>query len=247
MRYGIAVVVVTVLCGASPAVAQQMRLGIDGPMGDVTNPIGLCGFAVDLDARPRPGIASVVATFSTPTGPIVVPATLGFPRPDIAAAYHVVQDANVGWCLPPQALPPGVTVVTVRALSDRWSAPDGRPLGAQRDWTLCQGCTLFSWINTPKQGQVVPQAFTMTGVARDFSGAGVWLVRVFALDRSRPHELPTLLGYAQIGLPRPEPAWDGYGWVANVTLPPGTYDLITEAWSQAWQVETRVVRVVVGP
>jgi hypothetical protein len=243
----------------SPASAQQLRMGIDGPMGDTSSSVALCGFALDLDARPRPGIGAVVATFYTPAGQVDIPAHLGYPRADIAATYGLVQDANVGWCVPPTAIPAGFTLVTVRATSNRFAAPDGRPLGVQRDWSVCYACNLFAWVNTPKQGQVVPQWFTMAGVARNLTGYELTMVVISALNRATPHYLPTRLGEATINQPRPEPAWNGYGWTFATSLAPGTYDLIVEAWGLVlagydpitglpiWtrNYEARVVRVTV--
>lgn len=232
------------LLAVLPSVASaQVQMGIDGPAGDVTNPFVLCGFAIDKYSAPRSGIASVNVLYQTPNGSVSVTARMGLPRPDIAATYQWVQDANLGWCAPPMMLPNGTTTAVVTVTGNR--AIDGQVSTVSRMTVFTVNGQVFNWINNPKQGDTGYATIQMMGVARDMNpGASITSVKIYAVPRNAPDSVPVFMGNANYGEARPGTPWDGFGWSFVFYPPfPQTYDLISVAAGSSGHMETRYVRV----
>ncbi len=224
------------------------------PIASGTQPIVLRGLAGDPASTSGTGV-SAVEVWADPTNggsPVYVgPATTGLYRPD--AAGYGANFLYAGWERIVRGLTPGAYVFRIRAqssLTGIW----GQMLSATTN--VVNDPRIF--VESPGNNAQVTAPVSMSGAVADLaalSGTGMSAVHVYV----RPVGSATqfFAGEAIPNVPRPDlqgyvggnPQFLNIGFqLSNMPIPPGSYDLLTYAFStvsNAWTVVMTRITVVV--
>jgi glucose/arabinose dehydrogenase len=234
-------------------IPSQPRMFIDLPQTGQTWPgrVMMAGWALDAAATTGTGVAAIEvwAQRGSETARFVGNATLGFSRPDVAAAFGS-QFLQSGWFIDVVGLPPGTWTVTAF-----FRSVFGGAVIDARSVVVTFPTNLPIHIDDPLPGAVLGTGVNrVAGWALDpgaAEGSGIAAVHIWATPVEGGS--PTFLGGAALGVSRPDVGavfgaqFDDAGYGLLYTLPPGTYDLTVYAMrvSTGTFDDARVVRVTI--
>jgi len=210
------------------------------PIGSVTEPILVTGWALDYYALTAPpsegtGLRNVWVDVLSLDGILLrtIPAAYGMPRPDVAAIFGARFQPS-GFSATIHDLWPGDFLYRVRYVRNNgseWIIPGTTP------FTVGPGPMVA--IGAPAYGAHVPDTFLIGGWAIDLrsaSGSGVDAIHVWAYPNPGSGTPPIFLGVGQYGVSRPDVGAafgaqftnSGFNLTAG-PLAPNTYDIVVFA------------------
>ena len=188
----------------------------------------VAGWAFDAAALSGTGISAVEVWAERGNDVrFVGNATIGIPRPDVAAAFGA-QFVNSGWGLVAGDLPPGPWTIRVNLKS----AQTGSIIGSQSVPVWLNDGLLLQ-IDVPANGAVLGGGSYVAGWALDraaLHNSGVSAIHVWAVPSNGTPAI--FLGEATLGASRPDvgaafgPQFNNAGYILGFGLSPGEYDII---------------------
>jgi hypothetical protein len=217
-------------------IESRPRLVVDTPSAGSSVPLrfGIGGWAIDDGVQAGTGIDAVhVWAYPTDGLPVFAgAATLGDPRPDVAA-YLGAQFANAGYHLDVSSLSPGTYTLVVYG----HSTVTGAFSVEQQVSITVTGPLPLMFVDSPAPNSTVGGTFVVSGWAVELNaqaGTGVDVIHIWATS---PSGAAIFLGTAAYGLARPDVgAWLGApytasGFALTASLPAGNYTLSVYARS----------------
>ena len=213
-------------------------MAVDAPVAGavVTGSIAVAGWALDGDAISGSGIDAVhVWAYPSSGAPPIFggAATLGYSRPDVAAAFGA-QFASSGYALAVQNLPPArYTLIVYARQASSGTFAEERAVSVTVAAPMPHMFIDLPAANATLQGSVRVAGWALeTGAT---TGTGVDAVHVWAYPSSGG--APILVGVAFYGVARPDVGavfgarYTPSGFDVTGLLPPGAYDVVAFAHS----------------
>jgi hypothetical protein len=221
----------------SVTIRSRTRLVVDTPTagGSVQLRFTIAGWALDEGAQTGSGVDAVhVWAYPSNGGPPVFAgaATLGDPRPDVAAFFGA-QFATAGYHLDVSSLSPGGYTLVVYG----HSTVTGAFSVEQHVAVTVTGPLPLMYVDIPAQNATVGNMFVVAGWAVELNaptGTGVDLIHIWATS---PSGAATFLGTAAYGFDRSDvggwlgPQYTPSGFALTASLPTGSYTLSVYARS----------------
>jgi hypothetical protein len=216
-----------------------MGLDTPAPGSTVAGQIAITGWALDAASPTGTGMSAVHVWATPHSGGAAIflgAATMGVPRPDVAASFQDPRFTPSGFALG-GVLPPGAYDIDVSG----FSTVSGNFAISRRTNVLvvAPASQPAMYLDLPANGQIVTQNFPVVGWAVDLasqSGAGIDGVHVWARPVAGGDWI--FAGAASLGHNRPDVGahfgsaqFSASGYALVASLPPGEYDLAVVAHS----------------